>query len=145
MGDVMVSGGSTAYGRQAYSNVTLALARDSGWYIPNMAAAGLQRFGSQSGCDILVRACCVLRCLLGLDVAFTDSAARRHTCACVSAVSCSAAQPLFPQLTLAACADRSVRRRWRRLLLLHRGQKRHQRGNSKRMLWRHFTSVLHRD
>ena len=56
----MVSGGPP--GRRAYSNVTLALARDSGWYVPNVAVAGLQRFGALAGCAMLVRCPVAKRC-----------------------------------------------------------------------------------
>jgi leishmanolysin-like peptidase len=40
--------------RQVLSNVTLALAQDSGWYAPNFGAAGFLRFGHLTGCDMLV-------------------------------------------------------------------------------------------
>lgn len=56
LGDIMASGGASRNsGRRMITNVTMALARDSGWYAPNVAIAGVQRRGLHAGCAMLVR------------------------------------------------------------------------------------------
>ena len=50
----MMIGASAGTERAVLSNITLALAEDSGWYEPNYAAGGFLRFGWEGGCDMLV-------------------------------------------------------------------------------------------
>lgn len=51
--EIMV-GVSAGMERQVLSNITLGLAKDSGWYAPNFGAAGFMRYGHLAGCDMLV-------------------------------------------------------------------------------------------
>lgn len=36
--------------------MTMAMAWESGWYVPNWGAAGFLRYGHNAGCGMLVRA-----------------------------------------------------------------------------------------
>jgi Leishmanolysin len=51
----LMDGSSDGVERTVLSNLTLGLAKDSGWYIPNYGAAGFLRYGFHAGCDMLVR------------------------------------------------------------------------------------------
>jgi leishmanolysin len=54
----LMVGASSGVERAVLSNVTLALAKDSGWYEPDFAVGGLLRYGFHAGCDLLVRTSC---------------------------------------------------------------------------------------
>jgi hypothetical protein len=50
----LMIGSSAGTERSVLSNITLGLAKDSGWYEPNFGAAGFLRFGDKGGCEMLV-------------------------------------------------------------------------------------------
>lgn len=52
--EIMI-GASAAVERRVLSPITLGLAQDSGWYVPNWDAQGFLRHGHLVGCDMLVR------------------------------------------------------------------------------------------
>lgn len=52
--EIMI-GASAAVERRVLSPVTLGLAQDSGWYVPNWESQGFLRHGHLVGCDMLVR------------------------------------------------------------------------------------------
>ena len=52
--EIMI-GASAAVERRVLSPITLALAQDSGWYVPNWDAQGFLRHGHLVGCDMEVR------------------------------------------------------------------------------------------
>jgi hypothetical protein len=52
--EIMI-GASAAIERRVLSSITLGLAQDSGWYVPNWEAQGFLRHGHLVGCDMLVR------------------------------------------------------------------------------------------
>jgi hypothetical protein len=54
--EIMI-GASAAIARRVLSPMTLGLAQDSGWYVPNYGAQGFLRYGHKAGCDMLVRFC----------------------------------------------------------------------------------------
>jgi hypothetical protein len=64
--EIMI-GASAAIERRVLSSITLGLAQDSGWYVPNWEAQGFLRHGHLVGCDMLVRIAAIL-CQSAADV-----------------------------------------------------------------------------
>lgn len=59
--EIMI-GASAGIQRRSVSPMTLGLAQDSGWYVPNWDAVGFLRHGHKAGCEMLVRHLPTHRC-----------------------------------------------------------------------------------
>jgi hypothetical protein len=49
--------GASQVNTQSYSNITLALLEDSGWYSVDYALGMFLRFGRNKGCDFVSQSC----------------------------------------------------------------------------------------
>ena len=86
MHDEIMAGSTSRMERAAFSNITLALMHDSGWYVPNFEHAAYLEWGHLAGCDFLnlahpVGYCAETNDARAVDLCPPNAAAGTGTCA----------------------------------------------------------------
>ncbi|GMH40369.1 hypothetical protein BSKO_08273 [Bryopsis sp. KO-2023] len=81
MGEIMV-GNSMAASRDTLSNITMALAEDSGWYVPNYDKAGVLTSSHEMGCEFATKDCTVPSLALSKAFCWKDDRGEEQASEC---------------------------------------------------------------